>query len=398
MSILRFRKDSQKKFHDEKATQLDFESIHEDGGKRNKSNIKRLTLVLALVLFSMWTLIALVAYIRHSIQFQTSSTETKDDIIYLNETTSLFPFYYGNLKNHPSTGPKIDILVIGTRNNPTKPQTQKETWASHPSRRHFFLATEYDDHDPMCDQHRTLEDIKKDLMTCKWRGLEISSDAPQAIQKKFKTYYSREEWLLKRKNPAGWYCAQKRHSVGLAKVIALYQGLNQPNQLPDYLFVGDDDSYVNLDHISEMLLLQPQRLEASTGISQEHSPVPTHDTPVVWTGCRVRWPVHEVNFTFGYGGFGHFFSRASLLRMLQPLYCNSTSTAPHPPDSAIPMEMASYEKHACERLKSENALIGEDKHFVPGMNLMDVWFNMTKLDPFCMHADWIYGYFVNYYR
>jgi len=62
------------------------------------------------------------------------------------------------------------------------------------------------------------------------------------------------------------------------------------------------------------------------------------------------------------------------------------------------MGMASYEKHACERLKSENALLGEDKYFVPGMNLIDVWSALTKMDPFCMHADWIYGYFINYYR
>jgi len=216
---------------------------------------------------------------------------------------------------------------------------------------------------------------------------------------------------MKRSKPAGWLCAQRRHSIALAKVTRLYRANGASSSsnsgdydLPDYLFIGDDDSYVNLDHLSEMLIHQPQRLERVEGISsQEHSIIPTHDTPVVWAGCRVRWPINQVNFTFAYGGFGYFFSKSSLRRLVQPLHCNVTTTTTAQKGIEINNDddplITSYVKHACDRLTEPgNALIGEDKFFTSGMSLMDVWVAMTEMNPFCMHADWIYGYFVNFYN
>ncbi len=316
-----------------------------------------------------------------------------NDIILLNETYSFL-----NRDHTIQPGPKIDILIIGSRHQLQKAQVQNETWGSHPSRRHFFLATEYDDHDIHCEQNYTIADLKKEVQrSCKGSGLDISLKAPRTLRDMFLGKFSGIKWLMQQKKPVGWYCAMRRPSIGLAKVTHLYRDIGL-DHLPDYLFIVDDDSYVNLDHITEILINQPQRLEAK-GISQEHSAIPTHDTPVVWTGCRVRWPVHQVNFTFGYGGFGYFFSKNSLERLLRPLHCDSTvvsTTTPPLEGKESAPEMSSYVKDACIRLKPENALIGEDRFFNSGMTLIDVWNAMTQMNPFCMHADWIYGYFVNH--
>mmetsp|Transcript_8130 Transcript_8130/g.18296 ORF Transcript_8130/g.18296 Transcript_8130/m.18296 type:complete len:487 (-) Transcript_8130:2245-3705(-) len=323
-----------------------------------------------------------------------SNHESTDTIIFLNETSPENNSWTNQRKkssNSYSDGDTsvknaIDIIIVGTKHKLENAQVQKETWASHPFRRYFFLATEYDDLDPKCEEKYTNEILHRDVKICKSRGVENTNK--NNLIKLFKGNYARWQWLQKKSNPAGWICAQRRHSIALAKVTELYSSIGK-DILPDYLFIGDDDTYVNLEHILEVLVRQPHRLE-SKGISQEHSIVPTQDTPVVWAGCRVRWPVWQGNFTFAFGGFGYFFSKASLERLVQPLYCSPNHT----------VDLTSkYEKSACERLlKPEDSLIGENNYYKHGMSLMDVWKAMTVVEPFCMHADWIFGYFTNFYN
>jgi len=324
-----------------------------------------------------------------------SNHKFTDTVIFLNETSTINPSWKYQrkktnkryLKGGVLVNSSIDIIIIGTKNRMENVLAQKETWASHPFRRYFFLATEYDDLDPKCEErHADESNISRAVSFCKSHGLDTSHG--NTLRTAFKNYYARVQWLLKKKNPGGWLCAHRRPSIALAKVAELYSSVGK-DILPDYLFIGDDDTYVNLQHILDALVRQPQYLE-SIGISQEHSVFPTQDTPVVWAGCRVRLPAQQVNFTFGFGGFGYFFSKASLERLFQPLYCSSVRAS----DST-----SEFEKSACERiLNPEDSLIGENKYYKYGMSLMDIWKAMSSAESFCMHADWIFGYFTNFYN
>ena len=96
----------------------------------------------------------------------------------------------------------------------------------------------------------------------------------------------------------------------------------------------------------------------------------------------------------GFGGFGYFFSKASLERLIQPLQCTSTG------DIKDDKSISAFVKNACEKLTNKGKFkdtIGEEQLFFPGMCLIEVWGKVTELKPFCLHGDLIFGYFVNFY-
>jgi len=159
--------------------------------------------------------------------------------------------------------------------------------------------------DPLCEEHTTIGQLRRDIISCKWKDHKSEWSMPP-LKKFMKLNFARYNWVVQKKNPTGWFCAFRRPSIALAKVAAFYKSNGHDrNYLPDHLFVGDDDSYVNLEHIAEGLIKEPIQLEAD-GTSMEHSLIPTPNTPVVWTGCLARWPINQVNFTVGFGGFGFF--------------------------------------------------------------------------------------------
>jgi hypothetical protein len=63
---------------------------------------------------------------------------------------------------------------------------------------------------------------------------------------RFVHFYAREAWLMKKPNPVGWLCAQKRFPIGLARTVLGYAKRGEES-LPDYLFVVDDDTCYNMD-------------------------------------------------------------------------------------------------------------------------------------------------------
>jgi hypothetical protein len=56
-----------------------------------------------------------------------------------------------------------------------------------------------------------------------------------------------ENYLMKKFNPVGWMCAQKRPLDALHSLLQQYQQVK--TSLSDYLFIIDDDTWVNIDAI-----------------------------------------------------------------------------------------------------------------------------------------------------
>ena len=142
-------------------------------------------------------------------------------------------------KNHKESGREyaIDILSIGSIKNIRQAQVQAKTWGSHISRRIFWLATEYDDPDPECHYKMSFSDVETISNKCG------SKAADNWFSKHIKQRSMKWNWLKKKKNPAGWVCAQKRFPYAFSSVLKKYQEArdNDLMDLPDYLILGDDE-------------------------------------------------------------------------------------------------------------------------------------------------------------
>jgi hypothetical protein len=183
--------------------------------------------------------------------------------------------------------------------------------------------------------------------------------------------FATEGWLKRKANPVGWMCAQKRPMYGLAK-LARHYAEHRQEALPDWLVLVDDDTYYNMELFhGSFRHRQASDLEVSAG-------------------CLFIFTYRGLaNFTFPYGGFGSVISRGSLEKLLRPINCPSTD------DRAI-----------CDRLQ-EN-LVGENRYFRSGMSLVDLIYAYVSAERYrdvdrwstgyCMHSDWVVGYFVNFYN
>jgi len=262
-----------------------------------------------------------------------------------------------------------DILSIGSKRRPELLVAQQESFASHISVRHFFNATEQDDEDdPHCDEQITADQVYKISRFC--RQQKYDERGPMMY---VRNQYASIRWLKKKANPVGWMCAQRRPLHGLYKVIQHYlreQDKTGRMSLPDYLIIMDDDTYMNMEQFQRVI---PNNTHSSVD-------------PIVTAGCLVRLPMHYANFTFGFGGYGIIFNEAALRRLMEPIECPS---------------------EACAQVKRN--LIGEEKLFQNGMSVAQLIRAFVMNKPFvdsdhwkdagyCMHSDWVMGYFVNWYN
>jgi hypothetical protein len=148
--------------------------------------------------------------------------------------------------------------------------------------------------------------------------------------------------------------------------------------LPDYLFIGDDDTWYGVNQMLQYF----------------ESVDPTK--PFVSSGCLVTWPIGFVNFSFPIGGCGTILNRKSLERLIRPNYCNSTAIDEHM-------------QHVCDQIEMNMA--GERLFFQDGMSVSDLmdqhatmmpyaeYMTWMNKDPgYCMLGDWVLGYYANYYR
>ena len=313
--------------------------------------------------------------------------------------------------------PIIDILSIGSQLE-TKLELQKAqriTFGSHKAVRHFYGATEKDDTDS-CYIRLTRGNVRQVVDFCHSRPRENRHRYPLLDQ--LSMHFISRDRLLEKANPVGWLCAQRRPFDGLLRMIGKYKYRSSTNRgssgtqknynssssssssLPDYLLVMDDDTWVNLDQMIPFL-------------SQQY-PV---ETPHVVAGCLLV--TKYMNFTLPFGGYGIFLNRKALENFLQPLYCGPSKTFGHDDDdddtttttttkaSLDPWTETNFERLACWRL--EQNLIGEKAVYREGMSIADLLYYYANDQPyvqvhkwnnvgFCMHSDWAWAYFINYYH
>ena len=294
----------------------------------------------------------------------------------------------------------IDILTIGSISSIPRAKTQLQTWGSHVSRRHYFLATEYDDPNPNCYTNLTFDDLVSLSYNCRIKGKHFWSKEHHAFNKLtsyWRNIFAQDKWLKQKSNPVGWVCAQKRFVIAFSKLMNIYrQGRNKYDiDLPDYLIFGDDDTYVHMEMMVKDLLRHPNRKVKEEQLTYDYEMntmvYPTQHTPVVWAGCRVRRPSHIIHDTIPFGGFGVLFSKAAIERLIQPLYCNNntTTTTTSSSSSSSSSKDELFEKEACEHFTPQykDWTIDEYRYFEDGMSVSDLMGSYTRnLEPFCLHS------------
>jgi hypothetical protein len=272
----------------------------------------------------------------------------------------------------------VDILSIASLSQLNLAIAQQSSWATHRSVRFFWNATEVDDPDPNCYTNTNVQEVvNRTVSKCKEM---VDDPSTKSLREQFRISFASIEWLQKKVNPVGWLCAQKRPAASLAKLGRTYRVMSKLHSLtlPDYLVVVDDDTYINLE-IFEKSILQKEIKRSD---------------PVVYAGCLIRWPPYTFNWTFPYGGFGTFWNRAALKRLIQPIYCNDSRKQGKQNNKLITKE-DDFEDNVCQRIHDN--LLGERSLFVEGMSVSDLMGTMSAQNPYCMHSDWSQGYFVNYY-
>jgi len=293
---------------------------------------------------------------------------------------------YKSITSSSSSSPSfsVDILSVASINRTDLLKVQETIFKSHPIVRNFFNATEIDDYDPTCYKDITFDHVYKVSSFCRRRR-----NVPR-LSRQFsvmRNMYARHQWLSTKPNPTGWLCAIQRPYSGLKKVYQHYQVMKQ--SYPDYFIIFDDDSYYNMDTFYK-----------------QHSNINSTRLSVT-AGCLVRQPIHLINFTFPFGGFGAVFSKGSMEYLFTPIICPLMIIG----NGTIPMLVPHTNSEAiCHQLSQD--LFFELQYFQQGDSLFDLIYKYVNVERyrdvdswnvnggggFCMHSDWVMGYFINYYN
>jgi hypothetical protein len=270
----------------------------------------------------------------------------------------------------------IDALSIGTQYNVPQMEGQAKSWASHWSVRYLFGTTERDDADPACHERFTQKQFDFFFQTCSHK--QYNDNPLRPIRARFPI----SKWIEKENKTIGWLCAQQRFAHAVGKVGRFYR--REGGEMPDFLFIQDDDTWYGMNQMVSFLSTR------------------NHSTPFTTAGCMIQWPVHFVNFSFPYGGYGTVLNRLSVERLIKPIYCNRTTMAA----TSIPDDQ--HTKRVC--LQLEENLAGERMAFREGFSISDLMdrhaamlpyrrYKRWKNDPgYCMLGDWVLGYYINYYE
>ena len=287
--------------------------------------------------------------------------------------------YAPSVEKHASF--TVDILSVGSRTRLDLLSAQQKAFASHLSVRNFFNATEIDDADPDCAEYLTLAEVKQVATYCaqQFRGFS-------PVLSYFRSMYATEQWLENKANPVGWLCAQVRPYSGLMKAYKHYKESKQA--LPHYFIIIDDDTYYDME--------QFQRNFMTMNASED----------LYYAGILIHTPRDLLNITYPLGGYGSIFSQGSLHNLFEPIYC--------PPNPHSTQSYSTLVRHQslCHRLDENNVY---EKHFFKsGMNLAELMYHYTSANRYrdvkdwndrtesgcgyCMHSDWVIGYFANNYN
>lgn len=254
----------------------------------------------------------------------------------------------------------VDIISIGSLLKQEFHQAQMRTFAQHQSIRHFFPITEKNDTDATCFMELTTDQLTNIIDFCS--NTDQKSFISTTIRKK----------LFQPKRHTGWMCSQKRPLDGLYQVLEKYR--TKEITVPDYLFIIEEDTFLNMDD----LLLDLLRNHPS-------------DKPKAIAGCN-RDLRKTGGITFPESGFGSYFTKAAVERFIAPFYCDGRDQ---------------HSTINCWR-KNMNDL-GEKTYYEEGMSvhqLMHAYttaFQFTQVEEwsdagYCMHAEHALAYFTNFYH
>jgi hypothetical protein len=171
------------------------------------------------------------------------------------------------------------------------------------------------------------------------------------------------------------------------------------NSIPAYLVVLDDDTYLNMPHVMQTL-------------QREYPAWDVNAAAHVVAGCMVQ----EMNFTFPFGGWSTIFSARAIQNFIRPIYCNDNSSDSNIINSVVSdvrddTDRNAFVTAACLRLSE--SLLGEQAVFQDGMSVADLmdayvtrypylnikqWIRSGRGVGYCLHSDWLVGYFVNFYN
>jgi len=268
----------------------------------------------------------------------------------------------------------LDFLSIGSLSLSDNILGQNISMATHKSVRSFWWMTENDDSDRQCTSKLDPEEYLDACRNSKVVPWEKSDDfdaldksVPNFLTKRLRnTNFSLKQLLSIEgytvDGCVGWLCAQRRPGFAIGKRGEAYRN---NEDLPDYLILMDDDTYINIDlFVSYMETEDPSK-------------------PLAYAG-RI-FPLQK-NYTFPWGGFGVIFSRGSLMRLIQPLHCV---------DDVSHRYSDEFETIACERLNQN--VYGERALYKQGMSISDLAYAISSRHYFCMHSDHLTGYLINHY-
>uniref|UniRef100_A0A6U1S7A2 N-acetylgalactosaminide beta-1,3-galactosyltransferase n=1 Tax=Cyclophora tenuis TaxID=216820 RepID=A0A6U1S7A2_CYCTE len=232
-----------------------------------------------------------------------------------------------------------------------------------------------DDADKLCHSNLTVVDTH---MISDWCKARKWNPRRQKLMATHRMPYASKNWLKNKTNPVGWMCAQARPTVAFPALLRKYQSemeTRPKNTLPDYVLVLDDDTYYNMEMVGQYL----KQYDA--------------ETPRAIAGCMVRSPIWLIHYTIPFGGFGLIMSRGALKNFMKPVNCSSTVKD-------------EFSESACRRLKDNQ--IDEEAYFRDGMSVSELMETYTSSQPYrlhhnwtigyCLHSDWMWGFFINYYN
>ena len=262
----------------------------------------------------------------------------------------------------------VDIISVGSLLKEQFQNSQEKTFGQHPAVRNFFRVTEMTDTDRECFTELTYDELDDIMAFCEPKS------SKSWMAGRFR------DMIFRPKKNAGWMCAQKRPIDGLNQVLNQYK--NGSLDVPKYLFIIDDDTYINMDALLDMLLKNF-----------------SYETPQVVAGCNFVF-LHKEAMTFPYGGFGSYISRVSIQRLIKPINCTDTFNRGQLGDP--------FSRLTCWRIHQN--IMGEKQFFTDGMSVSDLMYKFSSEQPFskaaswpkdagyCFHSDHALAYFINMYH
>ena len=270
----------------------------------------------------------------------------------------------------------IDVISLGSQTRPEYLTYQTKTWATHPNIRHFWGLTEEDDYNANCsnvDIHLLDESIERCKSSMGWEndmegfrtqayGQAGGSHAQENLYGTLGGGVARLKKAMEdaHKHKAGWFCAQRRIGPAFGWIQSVYQ--DNTTSIPDILVLVDDDTSVDIENMKEQMFQNGTK------------------DPLIGAACSFG----RGGIRFAYGGYGPFFNKASILPLLQPIYCDERQD-----------DSSKFMRSTCDNLQQNR--VGELEVFENGDSIFDIFYKYAALTTFCMHSDWLVGYLVTYH-